>query len=105
MSKDKNFFKVYEILDNVSDELEIYPTYFVGAFVNEADAIQLCEIIDIADCNSTKTVYGEITQEDIEDLKQFGLQSADEEALLQIERMLKEKEKGEGDEPSQAQPE
>lgn len=105
MSKDKNFFKVYEILDNVSDELEIYPTYFVGAFKNESDAIQLCEIIDIADCNSTKTVYGEISQEDIEDLKQFGLQSADEEALLQIERMLKEKEKGEGDEPSQAQPE
>ena len=84
MNKNKKFYKVYEILDNVSDELESYPTYFVGAFSNEEDAIDLCFIIDSADCNSTKVVYDEITYGDLEDLKVFGLQSADEPALLEM---------------------
>lgn len=105
MNTDKKFFKVYEILDNVCEELEVYPTYFVGAFSNEPDAIELCGIIDVAECNSTKIVYGGITQEDIEDLKQFGLQSADEPAFLEISNMLENQLKAEADKPSQAQPE
>ena len=102
---DKKFFKVYEILDNVEVEMESYPTYFVGAFENEPDAIELCGMIDIAECNSTKIVYGEITSADIEDLKQFGLQSADEAAILEIAAMLKNQSKTKTEEPSQAQPE
>lgn len=84
----KKFYKVYEVEDNVSYEAESYPAYFVGAFVDEAAAIELCGVVDIAKCNSTKIVYDEITYSDIEDLKIYGLEAADEEALNQMSSML-----------------
>ena len=91
MNKKPEFFKVYEIIDNVNDNLEIYPTFFVGAFLKEEDAINLCYVIDISNCNSTKIIYGEITESDINDLKQYGLQGADKLALLQIKSLLQSK--------------
>ena len=106
MNNNKKFYKVYEVLDNVSDELEVYPTYFVGAFLQEADAVELCGVIDVADCNSTKIVHDEITYADIEDLKVFGLQAADETALAQIATMLENQPKAnENNELNQHQPE
>lgn len=83
-----NFFKVYEILDNVEEKLENYPTYFVGAFVNKNSAEELCKYIDIADCNSTKINYGEILESDVLDLQNFGLQGFDEEALKEIKNIF-----------------
>jgi len=91
MNKPQKFFKVYEIIDNVNDDLESYPTFFVGAFLKEKDAINLCNVIDISNCNSTKIIYGEITESDINNLKEYGLQGADEQALLQIKSMLQSK--------------
>ena len=88
MEKTK-FYKVYEIIDNVCEELQVYPTYFVGAFVNPKDAQDLCKSIDISNCNSTKIVYDEITMGDVNDLKQYGLQMADEQAIAQIKFLLK----------------
>lgn len=71
------FYKVYEILDNTEEELESYPRYFVGAFKEEIGAKQLCKIIDIADCNSTKIEYGEIIEQDVRDLFVYGLKGGD----------------------------
>lgn len=84
----QQFYKVYEILDNVEENLQAYPTYFVGAFVHNDMAEMLCKNIDIANCNSTKIVYGIITQKDIDDLKYHGLQGCDKLALEQITSML-----------------
>lgn len=103
MNKGKKFYKVYEIIDNVCEELDSYPTYFVGAFVNERDAIELCGIIDVTECNSTKIIFDEITYSDIEDLNKYGLQAADEPALLQMASMLENKPKD--SEFNQTQPE
>ena len=97
------FYKVYEVEDNIREKLESYPTYFVGAFVKEADAIELCGVIDIAKCNSTKIEYGEITLSDIEDLKEYGLEAADEPALLKMAEILEDLAKN--DMASQSQPE
>lgn len=84
----QKFFKVYEILDNVSETMEVYPKNFVGAFMNEEMAKSLCINIDIADCNSTKIVVGFITKADVEDLKNYGLKGADKSALGVISKML-----------------
>jgi len=86
----KKFYKIYEILDNVEEELECYPEYFVGAFLSEESAKELCKYIDISDCNSTKIEYAEITEQDIKDIEEFGLQGFDEEGLKEISKLLKE---------------
>lgn len=86
----KKFYKIYEILDNFEEELDCYPQYFVGAFVNKNSAEELCKYIDIADCNSTKIEYGEILESDIKDIEEFGLQGFDEECLNEISKLIKE---------------
>lgn len=83
------FYKIYEILDNVEQELNCYPTYFVGAFSKKESAEETCEYIDIADSNSTSIEFGEITESDIKDLNEFGLQGFDEEGLKEIGRLMK----------------
>ncbi|MBE5746226.1 MAG: hypothetical protein E7359_02945 [Clostridiales bacterium] len=82
-------YKVYEILDNTEEKLDSYPTYFVGAFKEEINAIQLCQAIDIADCNSTKIVYDEIVRGDIEDLYIYGLKNIDFEAAQELKKLVK----------------
>ena len=84
----QHFYKVYEILDNVEEVMTSYPTFFVGAFLNNEMAKMLCKNIDIANCNSTKIVYGIINSKDIEDLKYYGLQGCDKAAMQQISSML-----------------
>ena len=84
------FYKIYEILDNIEEELGCYPEYFVGAFVSEESAKELSKYIDISDCNSTKIEYAEITEQDIKDIEECGLQGFDEEALKEICRLMKE---------------
>ena len=91
MNIQQKMYKVYEIIDNVEEKLEVYPTFFVGAFLSKKKAVKLCEIIDVTNNNSTKIVYGEITYSDISDLKKHGLNCADETALLQIKQMLQAK--------------
>lgn len=97
MNKEKKFFKVYEIIDNTYEDMKVYPTYFVGAFVNKKQAIKLCNVIDIVYCNSTKIVYGGITSSDINDLKKYGLKAADKSALIVIEDMLKNQSQNQND--------
>ena len=87
----KNFYKVYETIDNVPETMENYPTYFVGAFVDEKMAKSLCVNIDIANCNTTKIKFGIITQKDVDDLKIYGLKGCDKAALEQISLFLKSK--------------
>lgn len=72
-------YKVYEIEDNVEDysiEKE-YPKHFAGAFESQDLAEKLCEVIDIADCNSTEVVFEEITLQDLQDVRIYGLKGYD----------------------------
>ena len=84
----QNYFKVYEVLDNVLEQQDTYPTYFVGAFLDKKMAEGLCKCIDIADCNSTKILYGVITPKDVQDLKEYGLKAADSSALSEIKKLI-----------------
>lgn len=84
----QNYFKVYEVLDNVLEQQDTYPTYFVGAFLDKKMAEGLCKCIDIADCNSTKILYSVITPKDVQDLKKYGLKAADSSALSEIKKLI-----------------
>lgn len=86
----KTFYKVYEILDNTSEELTVYSVYFVGAFADKKMAESLCECIDVANCNSTKIIFGNITKNDVIDLKTHGWQGGDKEVLEEISAILKQ---------------
>ena len=59
-----------------------------GAFIDEAAAKKLCGTMEISKGNSAKVEYGEITYSDIADVKKFGLESADKEALNQMQVMM-----------------
>ena len=88
--ENKNFYKVYEVEGEakVNRKADSQPTYFVGAFIDEAAAKKLCGTMEISKGNSAKVEYGEITYSDIADLKKFGLESADKEALNQMQVMM-----------------
>ena len=84
------FYKIYEILDNIEEELECYPKYFFVAYLNKKSAEDACKNIETADCNSTKIEFAEINENDIQDIDEFGLQVFDEEVLKEIARLKKE---------------
>lgn len=85
----EKLYKIYETLDNTELEPECYPRYFVGAFEKKEQAEKVCMCIDIADCNSTEIEYGEISEDDIKDVLEFGLQGFDEKCLKIVGEMLK----------------
>lgn len=89
----KKFYKVYEILDNTEEIMDTYPTYFVGAFLDKEEAEILRIMIDITDCNSSEIKHDFITENDVKDLKNFGLKSCDDTAKEEILKYLKPKDK------------
>lgn len=72
-------YKVYEIEDNDIYAIEKGDClmHFVGAFESRASAQKECEAIDVQFCNSANIVYDEITEQDIEDMLQYGITGFD----------------------------
>lgn len=84
-------YKVYEIEDNVEDfsPQKEYPRHFAGAFESETLAEKLCEVVDIADCNSTEVIFDEIKLQDLQDIWTYGLKGYDEKGSKLIVEAIK----------------
>lgn len=84
------FYKVYEIEDNVEYKSDNYLTHFVGAFKDKNKAESLCICIEVANCNSTKIEFGEITIEDAKDVVEYGLNSIDFDTMVELDKLIKQ---------------